>query len=59
MDEKNFPNGVEEIILKNKKLYKPNPNGYCMISSSPCGNYGIKKNLDISFYKNYLIMYLK
>jgi len=59
MNEKNFPNGVEEIILKNKKLYKPNPNGYCMISSSPCGNYGTKKNLDIIFHKNYLIMYLK
>ncbi len=59
MNEKNFPNGVEEIVLKDKKLYKPKPNSYCMVSSSPCGNYGVKNNLDINFYKNYLILYLK
>ena len=59
MNEKNYPNGVTEIVLNNKKLYKPNPNGYCMISNSPCGNYGVKNNLDITMYKNYLIMYLK
>ena len=57
MDEKNFEHGVEEISVKNKKFYKPKR--YCMFSTSPCGNYGVKDNLDFYIKKNYYVLYLK
>ena len=57
MDEKNIEHGVEELSLKGKKFYKPIK--YCMFSSSPCGNYGVKNNLDLLFKKNYYVLYLK
>ena len=55
MDEKNIEHGVNEIILNGKKFYKPKK--YCMFSDSPCGNYGISKNLDLISKKGYYIIY--
>ena len=55
MDEKNIPHGLIEINFKGKKFYKPNQ--YCMISKSPCGNYGLNNDLDIISKKGYYIIY--
>lgn len=57
MDEKNLSFGVKEVLIKEKKFYKPNK--YCMFSNSPCGQYGVKKNLDLIKKKNYYILYIK
>ena len=57
MDEKNIEHGVVELSLKGKKFYKPIK--YCMFSSSPCGSYGIRDNLDMILKKNYYVLYIK
>tara|TARA_Y100001954_G_C15390924_1_gene397982 strand:- start:75 stop:512 length:438 start_codon:yes stop_codon:yes gene_type:complete len=57
MDEKNIEHGVVELSLKGKKFYKPIK--YCMFSSSPCGSYGIRDNLDMLLKKNYYVLYIK
>ncbi len=57
MNEDNINNGVEKLKLNEKILYKPNKNGYCMFSLSPCGNYGIGEGLNIIKKKSYYIFY--
>ena len=57
MDKKNIEHGVKELSLKGKKFYKPIK--YCMFSSSPCGSYGLKDNLDLLFKNSYYVLYLK
>ncbi len=57
MDEKNISHGVNEIYVKDKKFYRPNK--YCMFSNSPCGSYGVEKNLNFLIKNNYFILYLK
>jgi len=57
MNEDNINNGVEKLKLNEKILYKPNKNGYCMFSLSPCGNYGIGEGLNIIRTKSYYIFY--
>jgi hypothetical protein len=57
MNEGNLNNGVEELTLNGKKLYKPKKNGYCMFSDSPCGNYGIYDGLNFVIKNNYNIFY--
>lgn len=57
MNEENLNNGVEELILNEKKLYKPNKNGYCMFSKSPCGNYGINERLNLIVKNSYYFFY--
>ena len=57
MDDKNISHGVIKEKLNGKIFYKPVK--YCMYSNSPCGNYGLKSNLDTFIIKSYLVMYLK
>ena len=57
MNKDNIDNGVEKLKLNEKLLYKPNKNGYCMFSLSPCGSYGIGEGLNLIKKNNYLIFY--
>ena len=57
MDDKDISHGVIKKKLNGKIFYKPIQ--YCMYSNSPCGNYGLKSNIDTFIIKNYLVMYLK
>ncbi len=57
MNKDNIDNGVEKLKLNEKILYKPNKNGYCMFSLSPCGSYGIGEGLNLIKKNNYLIFY--
>ena len=57
MDDKNISHGTIKKELNGKIFYKPIQ--YCMYSNSPCGNYGLKSNIDTFIINNYLVMYLK
>ena len=57
MDDKNISHGAIKKELNGKIFYKPIQ--YCMYSNSPCGNYGLKSNIDTFIINNYLVMYLK
>lgn len=57
MDDKNISHGVIKEKLNGKIFYKPIQ--YCMYSNSPCGNYGLKSNLDTLIIKSYLVIYLR
>lgn len=57
MDKDNINRENTEVIKDGKVLFRPQKDNYCMFSKSPCGQYGIDKNLKLFSKKNYKVLY--
>lgn len=57
MNDLNSKSEIKKIILNGKTFFMPKK-GYCSYSLSPCGSYGIPKDLNLSIIKGYYILYI-